>query len=146
MSTLEENKALARQFVEEVFNKHSIAFVEEVLSDDFVEHEESPWMTDPGKKGAVQWFTKMFEIVPDAHAEITHLVASGDRVAIRTVMTGTDEGGFAPGMPATGKSFETTAIDILRFDEEGKCAEHWGIFDAMTVMGQLGLLPPPPGA
>src|SRR4051794_170010 len=117
MSTPEENKALARQFVDEVFNKKNLAFVEQTLSDDFVEHEESPIMSSPDKKGAIEWFTTMFKNVPDMHAEISHLVASGDRVAIRTVVTGTDEGGFAPGMPPTGKTFETTAIDILRFDD-----------------------------
>jgi len=88
----------------------------------------------------------MFEAVPDFHAEITHLVASGDRVAIRTLYTGTDQGGFMPGMPAIGKSFETTGIDILRVDDTGKCAEHWGQFDLMTVMMQLGLVPAPPGS
>jgi predicted ester cyclase len=88
----------------------------------------------------------MFEAIPDAHGEITHIVASGDRVAVRTVMSGTDEGGFMPGMPATSKSFETTAIDILRFDDDGKVAEHWGLFDAMTAMMQLGLVPAPPGS
>ena len=49
-------------------------------------------------------------------------------------------------MPATGQSFETTAIDILRFDDDGKCAEHWGLFDAMTAMMQLRLVPAPPGS
>ena len=144
MSTPEENKDLARQFVEEVFNKKNIAFVEQTLSDDFVEHEEAPGIDTKDKAGALQWFQWFFSAVPDAHAEITHLIASGDKVAIRTVVTGTDEGGFAPGMPPTGKTFETSGIDIMRFDESGKCAEHWGQFDAMTVMMQLGLAPPPP--
>src|SRR5690348_10791702 len=110
MPTPEENKELVQQFNEEVFNKKNIAFLEDSLSDDFVEHEEAPGMTSPDKAGAIQWFKQLFEAVPDAHAEATHIVASGDRVAVRTVMSGTDQGGFMPGMPATGKTFETTAI------------------------------------
>jgi hypothetical protein len=30
---------------------------------------------------------------------------------------------------------------IIRLNEEGKIAEHWGIGDMVGVMGQLGLLP-----
>jgi hypothetical protein len=30
--------------------------------------------------------------------------------------------------------------------DEGKIAEHWEIQDQMGMMGQLGLLPPPPDA
>jgi steroid delta-isomerase-like uncharacterized protein len=146
VTTPEQNKELVRRFNEEVFNKKNLAFLESALADDFVEHEETPGIDARDKSGAIQWFKQMFEAIPDAHGEITHIVASGDRVAVRTVMSGTDEGGFMPGMPATGKSFETTAIDILRFDDDGKVAEHWGLFDAMTAMMQLGLVPAAPGS
>jgi steroid delta-isomerase-like uncharacterized protein len=146
MPTPEENKELVRRFNEEVFNNKNLAFVEEALADDFVEHEEAPGIDTNDKAGALSWFKQMFEAVPDLHGEITHLVASGDRVVVRTTTTGTDQGGLMPGMPPTGKSFETTAIDILRFDENGKVAEHWGVFDAMTAMMQLGLVPAPPGS
>jgi hypothetical protein len=35
------------------------------------------------------------------------------------------------------------AIYIVRVDEEGKIAEHWGVVDTIGTMGQLGLLPSP---
>jgi predicted ester cyclase len=84
-----------------------------------------------------------FAASPDLTAEIHDMVAAGDRVAIRATHRGTDKGGFIPGMPATGKAFEMEAIYIVRVDDAGKIAEHWGVVDTIGTMGQLGLLPSP---
>ena len=48
-------------------------------------------------------------------------------------------------MPATGKSIDVQAIDIVRFDGDRGAREHWGVFDAMAMMQQLGIVPGPPG-
>src|SRR6266849_4557106 len=57
---------------------------------------------------------------------------------------GTDTNGFMPGTPATGKPFSMGAIDVFTFDDEGMNTEHYGVYDIMGTMGQLGLLPAPP--
>jgi predicted ester cyclase len=46
------------------------------------------------------------------------------------------------GMPATGKSFEVDAIDMIRF-RDGKILEHWGLIDMPAMIMQLGLMPAP---
>jgi SnoaL-like polyketide cyclase len=56
---------------------------------------------------------------------------------------GTDEGGFIPNMPATGRAFEMEAMYLVRINDEGQIAEHWGVVDTIGTMGQLGLLPRP---
>ena len=43
------------------------------------------------------------------------------------------------GMPATGRSVDVQLIDILRFDEDGLVAEHWGVVDMLAMMQQLGV-------
>jgi hypothetical protein len=49
-------------------------------------------------------------------------------------------------MAATGKSVDVQLIDITRFGDDGLASEHWGIFDALTMMQQLGAVPQsPPG-
>jgi hypothetical protein len=35
-------------------------------------------------------------------------------------------------------------IDIIRFDDDGLAREHWGAFDAMKIMQQLGVVPAGP--
>jgi predicted ester cyclase len=108
-----------------------------------VEHQVFPGTT-PDKKGAIDSDRIFFEASPDMTAENPRHGREGDRVAIRDTYRGTDVGGFIPGRPATGKAYEMGAIYVVRVNEEGKIAEHWGIVDTMGAMAQLGLLPPPP--
>jgi predicted ester cyclase len=35
-------------------------------------------------------------------------------------------------------------VDIVRFGDDGKAREHWGVFDAMGMMQQLGAVPEGP--
>ena len=57
--------------------------------------------------------------------------------------SGTHQGEFM-GLPPTGKRIEVDAIDIVRI-RNGQLAEHWGVFDAMLMMQQLGAIPETPG-
>jgi len=99
--------------------------------------------TTPDKKGAIDSYRIFFAASPDMTAEIHDMVAAGDRVAIRATYRGTNQGGFIPGIPATGKAFEMEAMYIFRVNDQGQIAEHWGVVDTMATMAQLGLLPSP---
>jgi predicted ester cyclase len=67
------------------------------------------------------------------------VLASGDKVVARVRATGTHEGDLM-GMPGTGKSVDVQLIDIMRFDEDGLVAEHWGVVDVLAIMQQLGVV------
>ena len=47
-------------------------------------------------------------------------------------------------MPATGKSVDVELIDIMRLGGDGLVHEHWGVFDALLMMQQLGFTPEAP--
>ena len=82
---------------------------------------------------------------PDLRMEPEDVLASGDKVVARTRGTGTHRGEFM-GIPASGKSIDVELIDIMRFGEDGLVTEHWGVFDALTMMQQLGAIPEGPPA
>lgn len=46
------------------------------------------------------------------------------------------------GVPATGNKVAVTGIGIERV-VDGKIVEHWGRFDAIGIMQQLGAIPSP---
>jgi hypothetical protein len=46
-------------------------------------------------------------------------------------------------LPATGQSVDVHLIDIIRFGEDGLAREHWGVFDALGMMQQLGAISAP---
>lgn len=142
MTTPEENLATCREFAQRVFNEHDLTFAEKWISDDFVDHTPPPGF--PGDKaGTIAMFAQMMEQVPDSRTEIVDSLATGNKVMLRSRITGTDTNGFMPGMPATGKPFSMESIDVLTFDENGLNTEHYGIADVGGAMMQLGLIPAP---
>lgn len=62
------------------------------------------------------------------------------RVTVRGVMEG-PMGAYAP----TGKPFEYRAIDMYRFNREGKVFERWGVADSGKFLREAGILQEAPG-
>jgi steroid delta-isomerase-like uncharacterized protein len=140
MST-EQNKALARQLVEEVLNKGNMSRADEIVAPNFVEHEELPPQIPPGREAPKVMFTMLRRAFPDFKATIKHLIAEDDKVVLHMTWTGTQKGEFM-GVPPTGKSISINVIDIIRI-ADGKFVEHWGVMDQMAMMQQLGVIPAP---
>jgi steroid delta-isomerase-like uncharacterized protein len=127
--------------VYELINAGDIDGFGEHLADGFVEHEELPGL-GPGKEGVKQLFHMYRAAFPDLRMEPEDVLASGDKVVARVRATGTHQGDFL-GMPATGKHVDVQLIDIIRFGEDGRAVEHWGVMDSLAMMQQLGAIPAP---
>jgi steroid delta-isomerase-like uncharacterized protein len=133
-----DNKPLARRLYEEVLNQGNLAAADELIAPDLVDHEAGP----DGPRGPET--TKAFVAAlrngfSDLHVAVEDIIAEGDLVACRFIMTGTNTGDFM-GMPATGRSVSVAGVDIMRF-RDGKVTEHWGITDQFSLLQQLGFLP-----
>ena len=116
----------------------------DLVSDDFVEHEETPGL-EPTKEGVKQFFHMYRAAFPDLRMEAQDMIVSGDKVVSRARATGTHQSEFM-GMPATGKTVDVQLIDIIRFGDDALAHEHWGVFDALKMMQQLGAIPEAPPA
>lgn len=68
--------------------------------------------------------------------EILDIAAEGNAVVVRYRETGTSLKPFR-GSPATGKSYELTAIEWFRL-EGGKITDRWGVRDSAAQARQLG--------
>jgi predicted ester cyclase len=73
------------------------------------------------------------------------VLPSGDKVVARVRATGTHRGELM-GLAATGESVDVQLVDIIRFGDDGLAHEHWGVFDTMTMMQQLGAVADGPRA
>ena len=103
MTTPKENAATVRELIQKVLNEGDIGFAEKTLSESYIERNPMPGGT-ADKAGAIAMFTMMRQQTPDMHIDIEDVIASGNKVAVRSTLKGTDTEGFMPGMPATGKS------------------------------------------
>ena len=92
------------------------------------------------------WFKNFFRMfragVPNLKFTTEFMIAEGDMVAVYGFAEGTQSGEFM-GIPPTGKSFKVTNADFCRFNAEGKITDHWGVFDSMGMMRQIGMIPAP---
>jgi steroid delta-isomerase-like uncharacterized protein len=111
----------------------------EHVADGFVEHEELPGL-EPSKEGVKQLFHMYRAAFPDMRMEPEDVFVSGDKAVARVRVTGTHRGEFLD-MPATGRRIDVAVIDIMRFGDDGLVREHWGLFDSLGMMQQLGAIP-----
>jgi steroid delta-isomerase-like uncharacterized protein len=138
MST-EENKALVRRVWEEAFNKRNLAVADELLAQNSVNHEAPAGPPYGGPEDLKQIISRLTSAFPDHHTIIEDMIAEGDKVMIRTTFSGTHQGLFM-GIPPTGKRFSLQQIHVVRI-VDGKATEHWGVFDNLSMMQQLGVIP-----
>ncbi len=124
----------------ELINAGDIDGFGDQLADGFVEHDEAPGM-EPTKEGVKQLFRMYRASFPDLRFDVEEILPSGDKVVGRIRATGTHTGEAFMGLPASGKSVNVQLIDITRFDDDGLAREHWGVFDALSMMQQLGAIP-----
>jgi len=136
-----DHEATARRFYD-LLNSGDIDAFGAAMAGDFIEHEETPGLA-PTKEGVLQFFRMYRAAFPDLRMEPEDVIVSGDKVVVRARVTGTHEAEMM-GMAATGKAIDVQLIDILRLDDAGLVAEHWGVFDQFAMMQQLGVIPETP--
>ena len=124
----------------ELINAGDIDGFGDQLAEGFVEHDEAPGM-EPTKEGVKQLFRMYRASFPDMRMDVQEVLPSGDKVVGRIRATGTHTGDAFMGLPPSGKSVDVQLIDITRFDDDGVAQEHWGVFDALSMLQQLGAVP-----
>jgi len=136
----EQNKSIVRRWIEEGWNKHNLAVIDEVYAPNFVQHEPEP-QTVKSSEDLKQYVGTYLTAFPDLQLSIEDLIAEGDKVVWRFVSNGTHTGPFM-GIPATGKKGVITGIVIFRL-ENSRIAEAWLNIDALGLLQQLGVIPMP---
>jgi steroid delta-isomerase-like uncharacterized protein len=132
----EANKALARRVIEEGWNKHNLALLDELYADCVYYNPATGEIKGEALK---QFLASMLAAFPDIRFTIEDLVAEGDKVVIRWSCTGTHQGEFM-GLAPTGKQLTPSGISIDQI-VEGKVVEERVEFDTLRFFQQLGAAP-----
>lgn len=143
MSSAQEtsNKATLRRF-EDAVSTGDAELIWKTIDEDF---EPDVLIRTPlpveatGAPALKQVWAMLLRGLPDLHLTIEDLIAEGDKVVSRNVVTGTHQGEYM-GLPPTGKSVAYNEIFIVRF-ANGRIAETWGVVDVLSQMRQLGAIP-----
>jgi steroid delta-isomerase-like uncharacterized protein len=131
------NKENYARFYNEVLNNGNINAADEIIDRDVVSHSPLPGQEAglEGFKKAISGFRNAF---PDLRSAPQDILAEGDKVIGRFIVTGTHRGEFMNMVP-TGKSFQYEEIVIVKF-KNGKITEHWAVADTVSFLEQLGLI------
>jgi len=121
------------------FNEGKLTELDGLVAADFVEHQ---FGAEPGLDGVKSLIQQMRTAFPDLRMTVEDHTVSGDKVWVRLRCRGTHKGPLM-GFPPTGKSIDTTAMEVCRV-KDGKLVEHWGVPDRFAAMTQLGMLERPP--
>lgn len=136
-SLQEQNKAVAKSAFEEILSNGHFELADQLYARDFVNHGIRRDASLEEDQAALKGWHQAFS---DVVVEPRKLIAEGDLVTVYWVARGTNTG-TGNGLPATGKKVELAGITIWRI-ADGKIKEEWSAFDQLSMMRQLGLLPP----
>jgi predicted ester cyclase len=123
VSDQENNKALVRRFLEEVYVKRDLDAIDELLSPDFVDHSLMP-----GQVGDREGYKRSTAelLAPWSHTRVTieDQIAEGDKVLTSVTIRGIHDRGEFLGLAPTGEEWAITSMTVNRI-VGGKIVEEW---------------------
>ena len=125
----QDNKALVRRLVEEVWNGRNASKIHEFFAERL--HAE-----------IAQHHRELVEAFPVLRVAIDDppgLIADGPYVAMRLTVSGTHDGAPFAGAPPSGRELSWGSLRIFRI-QDGKVTETWAMQDRLGIMQQLGLV------
>ena len=129
-------EAIAREYVDRVFNGHKPELAREYFTEDVTFHALTVG-TLSGIDTVVPVLVGLIDALSDINAEVQDVIASNDLVALRQVVKARHTGPLL-GMPATGGPLQWDAVDIYRINEDGKISEQWAFEDFAAILSQSG--------
>lgn len=129
-----------RRLLLEVHDEGKLEVLDEILTEDFVEHSLPPGFP-PNAAGLRALVPQLRRAMPDSRHTIDIELVDRDHVVIHCHGRGTNTGLRFRGEPPTGRSAEWAEMHIYRV-RDGRIAEHWGVVKVDSILVQLGLLEP----
>jgi predicted ester cyclase len=133
--SVQDNVIAARRLLEEGFGEGDLSVVDELVADDFVEHQNG--VQGIGPDAVKQIIIGLRDSLSGLQFRVEATAAGQDTVWLRSRASARNAKPFM-GWPPTGRAVEIDVFDVYRFSA-GRIVEHWGIADRLGLLEQLGL-------
>ena len=133
-----ENKRLIMEVIEDFNDRERLDAYMARYSMDCVIHG-LPIGDVHGREAIGDFYRGFFAGIPDANLAVEDILAEGDRVSARLVITGTHTGEFL-GVPASGNPVDFAVISIFQI-RDGDIVERWSVVDSLGLLQQIGAIP-----
>lgn len=126
-----DREAAVRRYWAEIWSEGRFELAGQFYAPAYRENLES---TTPAEfaEGAAAWRAHF----TDFRADVEEVFTAGHRVVSRVTYRGTHSGDLRR-VPARGRSFEISGIDIFEFDGD-RVVQHWHETDHLVLFRQLG--------
>lgn len=121
------------------WNSGDPAWAQQALAPGFIDRT-LPAGREQGTAGPLQASRNFRAAVPDLAAEVTDMVAAGDRVVVRLHFTGHFTGQFGQ-VKGQGQAIDFQAFDLYRV-ADGRIADNWHLEDNLALLRQMGVVKP----
>ena len=120
------------------FRANDQATIDELCDQGLVDHNIGHGLdgTLAAFKEKAAFFVGLF---PDITEDMQDIIASGDTVATRWVVTGSLQQEFM-GIPGSGQTIRVEGMNFYRL-KDGRVTDIWTQFDGAAMMQQLGAIP-----
>jgi predicted ester cyclase len=119
----EQSKQVVRDYYARVINGRDLDAVEEFFAD--------ARMVEGIRRGCFAYFNAF----PDLHVSLEELIAEGDRVFVRSTMTGTHDGDYK-GIEPTGRHISAESAEVFRV-QDGVFQGYWCLANVAGLTRQL---------
>jgi steroid delta-isomerase-like uncharacterized protein len=134
----EENKAIVKRIVQEIWNGGNLDLADELIAPDYVDNVSGTG-SQVGPNGFKEAVNGVRDAFPDFVITINDMIAEDDKVVLVWTFIGTHKGELM-GIEPTDKLIEFDGIYLYRF-KDGKLVERSGKRDMFKLMSQLGAVP-----
>ena len=132
-----EAAVLAARRYAAFWNTGEPALAQLALAPIFTDHTLPPGRAQ-GPAGPLQASRGFRTAVPDLRAEVTEMVAAGDRVSVRLHFSGHFTGQFGK-VQGRGQVIDFQAFDLYRV-ADGRITDNWHLEDNLTLLKQMGIV------
>ena len=135
---VDQRVATAREFVAQVLNGHDPERARDFFTADVAWHGGALG-TVSGVDTVVPLLGGFIDALTDIDAAVQDVIASGDLVALRLVVSATHTGNLL-GVPATDRRIRWDAVDIYRVTDDRRISEEWAFEDLAAILSQTGAI------
>jgi len=134
--------SLVRHIFDQAFNQGNLDIVDKLVSVDSATHIPG-WGIPATRLGFKQIIVNLRAAFPDLYCTVEDEIEGKNKSATLWTLRGTHKGSFL-GNQASGRLVEVQGFTFARIGG-GQIIENWILIDQMSMLQQLGVVPPPRG-
>ncbi len=136
--TVKANKLLLGN-IYKMFETGDVSQIEKYIHVNMIEHTPDPMIVQTGIEALKELIRVNHIAFPDLKIKVYNISGEGDLIYSHFNWAATNTGPIRSDEP-TMRSINIDGVDIIKV-KDGKITEHWGYWDALKFLNQLGQSP-----